>query len=96
MNKDVLQQQADRGQEAQLFLKYIEDNPYFLSVMKELEEEYANKLLKLKPSETELFTIIQATREALYEPLKKIQGDKLFGEHSQNELEGKNPKEGIL
>lgn len=96
MNTELLQQQVDRGSEAEMFLRYLEnDGKYFLQILKECEEELANDILRLSPHDIDEFATKQAQRLSLYEPLKRIQSDKAMGELALKQLEGNTPK-GIL
>jgi len=85
---ELLQEQVDRGNDADLFLRFIDEHKYFLNVLKEIEEELANSVLNLKPESKEQFTILQAQRMALLEPLKRIQGDKMLLDVSKEQPKG--------
>lgn len=85
---ELLQEQVDRGNDADLFLRFIDEHKYFLNILKEIEEELANEVLNLKPESKEQFTILQAKRLALLEPLKRIQGDKMLLNMSKEQPKG--------
>ena len=91
-----LQDQVNTGHEAAMFLRYLDESKYFLNVLAKCETDLANKIMALSPDNTVEFTVLQAQRLSLYEPLKMAQSDKYFGELAQLELDGTAPQGGIL
>lgn len=87
-----------RGQDAEQFMKFIQDGEkYFLKLLTECETEIANSLLNLSPESTMGFTILQAQRQALYEPLKRVYIDIELGKKAYARLTGTEDKTtGIL
>lgn len=81
------QEQITRGIEAQHFLQFIEKEPYFKSLFSELDEEYTAEILGLKPNDTERFSLLQAKRFALYEPIERAKMDVVVGENAKVNLD---------
>ncbi len=81
------QELIERGLNAKNFLQFIEREPYFKNLFKELDEEYTQEILGLKPFETEKFTLLQTKRLALYEPIDRAKMDIIVGENAKDNLD---------
>lgn len=95
-----LEREIQRGLDAKLFLSYLEREPYFKKLFEELDDKYTKELLGLKPTQTEEFSVLQAKRISLYEPMNMVHQDILIGEKATAEIElfdqGQSSSEGIL
>ena len=95
-----LEEQRQRGLEAQLFLEYLEREPYFKNLFAEIDGELTASMLGLDPFKTEKFTLAQCKRLALYEPLTRVQQDIELGQRATAEMElldsGRSNEKGIL
>ncbi len=81
------QELIERGLNAKNFLQFIEREPYFKNLFKELDEEYTQEILGLKPADTEKFTLLQTKRLALYEPIDRAKMDVAVGENAKTNLD---------
>lgn len=81
------QEEIARGIEAQHFLQFIDKEPYFKMLFQELDDEYTKELLGLNPFETEKFSLLQAKRYALYEPIERAKMDVVVGENAKVNLD---------
>jgi len=79
-----------RGIEAQRFLQYLnEGEQYFKKIFEEIDRELIEAINGLDPSQQMEFTILQAKRASLYEPIKRVQMDRVIGIEERNRTEGK-------
>jgi len=87
-----------RGQEAESFMKFIQDGEqYFLKLMSQLETEMINSILGLRPMDKELFTVYKAQLEGLYTPLQRVGADIEIGKQAFNRINGiEDENKGIL
>jgi hypothetical protein len=83
----TLDQQFERGQSAELFLRFITDNPYFKSLFSELDDEYTREIQGLDPLKKEEWAILQAKRLALYEPLNRVHMDISIGRRAYDMMQ---------
>ena len=82
--------------DAQEFKTYLRDNPYFPSLVNELDSEIAESILGLDPSDKESFSLLQARRLALRLTLDRVESDIIMGNEATRELEGRPIEGGIL
>jgi len=90
-----LEYERDRGIAAQQFLDTVKREGYFERVMMEVDNEYTTAIAGLSPADTQNFTILQARRQALYDPLNRVMMDITLGQQSKAQLDGE-PVKGIL
>ena len=96
-----LEAQIARGLEAQHFLQFIENEPYFKEVFQELDNDRVKAILGLDPQNTQAFTVLQAQRANHYELIHRIHQDAHIGQLARKEMEeldanGERTQEGIL
>lgn len=89
------QERIERGQEAKRFLDYITTNPYFQTVLKQIDEDLLNEMMGLDPKDTTRWAHLQVARMCLYSPVHRIRADFDIGQRAQAETDG-TQKEGIL
>lgn len=92
----TLEKQQRRGMDAKEFKTYLRDNPYFPSLVNELDSEIAESILGLDPSDKESFSLLQARRLALRLTLDRVESDIIMGNEATRELEGRPIEGGIL
>ena len=90
------QSRIERGQEAKRFIDYITGNPYFNSVLKQIDEDLLNEMMALSPTDTVRWAHLQVARMCLYSPVHRIRADYDIGMRAQAEADGTIGKEGIL
>ena len=88
------QSKIERGQEAMRFLQYIQENPYYKSVLEEIDSELMREVSGLDPKEKERWSLIQSARVALYMGINRVYQDVEIGRKADSQ-EGTTPK-GIL
>lgn len=82
--------------QAQEFKTYLKENPYFLSIVNELQDENKQAILDLNPNNKDMFTFLQATRLGIGLPLSRVDQDIIMGNDASNRLEGRPIEGGIL
>jgi hypothetical protein len=96
MDKTQLEKAIERGLEAEHFLQFIEREAYFKSLFQEIDQNLVNAIVGLDPHNTAAFTILQAKRMSLYEPINMVHRDIELGKRAQAEVLSEGQKEGIL
>lgn len=96
MDKEQLEAAIERGLNAQHFLQFIDREPYFKMLFQEIDTALINALLGLDPKNTDSFTILQAKRQSLYEPISCVHRDIEIGKRASEEIEGTAEQKGIL
>ena len=96
MDKPQLENAIERGLNAQHFLQFINNEPYFKTLFQEIDSALMNAIMGLDPNNKEAFTVLQAKRMALYEPINCVHRDVEIGKRAMEELNGGNTAEGIL
>lgn len=87
MDQDQLEAQRLRGQEAEQFLEFLKtDGQYFVKLFEELNNELNTMIAGLDPQNTMAFTVLQAKRLSLYEPLNRVHADVQIGRKAAQEL----------
>jgi hypothetical protein len=88
----------ERGQEAEQFLRFIQDgNQYFLKLMSQLEGELLGRLRSLSPSQRDQFSEVKAQLDGIYEPLHRVHVDIELGKAAWARINGvEDQTQGIL
>jgi len=82
-----LEAQRLRGIQAQQFLEYLKtEGKYFTMLFEELDGELNVAIGGLTPMDRDSFTVLQARRQSLYEPLRRIEVDIQIGQRAAEEL----------
>lgn len=91
-----LQEQLEIGQQAEGFLRYIEENKYFEELIQRVVLEYSARVLSLRGDQaTEFLKLKERLDVWQYEILNAIRGDVGNATEAQRLLEGK-PEKGLL
>lgn len=88
------QQIINRGSDAEQFKRYLEDNPYFGSVIELARQLIAQNIDGLKPDEQMKFTILRSQSMAISMLLDLIEMDIEAGQKALGRMQGKEVKEG--
>jgi len=95
MTEDELIHQ--RGTEAEEFIRYVEENKYYLGVLEEIQKSIMDSMIGLRPWQKDEFSLLKAQLECLYLPINKVRVDVEMGKQAFNRLNGVvDMKEGIL
>ena len=96
---DELQEQLERGKQAEDFLKYTQDNPYFNGLLERVKLEYASKALGLSISQEtrDQYVILRGGMYAVDDITNAIQGDIYLGGEALKRLNGETEEpKGLL
>jgi hypothetical protein len=90
------QARIERGQAAKRFLDYYNTDPYYKSVMKQIEDDIMLEMMGLNPVDVTRWAHLQVSRMVLYSPVQRIYADYEIGQRALAESEEPRTKEGIL
>lgn len=91
-----LQEQLEVGKQAEDFLRYIEENPYFKGLLERIKLEMARQILDLQPQNTERFSDLKIRMDAMDEILNAARGDIYLGSEALKKLDGVKEPGGLL
>jgi hypothetical protein len=94
---DELQEQLERGKQAEDFLKYTQQNGYFTNLLERVKLEYARNILSLSPVQTDEFTDYQCRRTGVDDVMNAVRGDIFLGGEALKRLNGETEEpKGLL
>ena len=98
MNNPSDEQLHQKGQEAEAFIKSLEEgNKYFYGVLADINQGIMDSIVDLKPSQKDEFSFLKSQLECLYEPIRRIQRDIEIGKQAWDRINGTEDKtQGIL
>ena len=91
-----LQDQIELGKEAERFLLYVEENPYFKGLVDRIKLTYAQQILSLNNLQKDEFADYRCRITGIEDIMNAISGDIALGQSAFDELNGNKPKGGIL
>ena len=91
-----LQDQIDTGRQAEEFLRYTSDHPYFEGLIQRMQLEYAKRILDLAPDEVDAFRTLRVASNAVGDIKEAILGDIYLASEALKQREGIIDKGGIL
>lgn len=84
---------AARGSQAEEFLRYYNDNPYFQSVVGVAKQIVTNKIMNLKPDQQIEFTILKSQMTVFDDLFNLVNIDVFEGQKAVARIQGE-PAEG--
>lgn len=84
-----LQEQLEIGTQAEDFLRYIEEKPYFKNLVERIKLEIASQILRLSPSDKDAFSEMRSEMNGVDMVLNAVSGDIFLGSEALMKLEGK-------
>lgn len=94
---DDLQEQLGIGNQAEEFLKYVSEHPYFEGMLERIRLEYGRQILSLLPEETAIFTALRTKMDAIDDVMNVARNDVLIGSDALKKLSGESEQpKGIL
>ena len=92
-----LQEQLEVGKQAEDFLKYLSEHPYFEGLLERVKLEYARRILDLQPASKDDFSLYRASMTAVDEIMNAIRGDIYLGSEAFKQLNGESEQpKGLL
>jgi hypothetical protein len=85
---DDLQQELERGKQAEDFLKYTQEHPYFNGLIERVGLQYAQSILSLDPNEPDVFVRLRCRMQGAAEVIDAIHGDIYLGAEAFKKLTG--------
>lgn len=70
-----LQEQIDTGKQAEDFLRYLAEHPYFEGLLERVKLELARTILDLDPDKTESFTYCRSRMIGVDDVMNAVRGD---------------------
>ena len=96
MTNDELQQLVEIGRQAEQFLEYLKENPYFRQLLERITMELMQQMYGLTTNDKDIFVILKAQMEIIPEILDAVSGDILMAQDALKKLEGEEEKSPIL
>jgi hypothetical protein len=91
-----LQDQIDIGRQAEEFLRYTSEHPYFEGLLDRIKLEMAKQILTLTPQQTEVFSEMKAEMNGIDQVMNAVRGDIYIASEALKQREGIIDKGGIL
>ena len=91
-----LQDQIDIGRQAEEFLRYTADHPYFEGLLDRIKLESARQILDLAAHNTQEFTVLRIGMATVDEIMNAVRGDIYLASEALKQKEGIIDKGGIL
>jgi hypothetical protein len=91
-----LQDQIDTGRQAEEFLRYTSEHPYFEGLLERIKLEYARRILELRPSETDDFSFNRQAMYAIDGVMNAVRGDIYLASEALKQIDGVIDRGGIL
>ncbi len=91
-----LQEQYQTGKDAEAFLGYVSEHPYFEKLLERVKLEFARRILDLSPTDKDSFSLYRASMTAIDEVMNAIRGDIYLGSEALDQINGKAPAPGGL
>ena len=83
-----LQEQLDTGKQAEAFLQYVSDHPYFEGLLERMKLEYARQILDLSHDQTVAFSSLRSGMAGIDGVMNAVRGDIYLGAEAFKQLEG--------
>ena len=91
-----LQEQLELGNQAEEFLKYVTDHPYFQGLIERMKLEYARQILDLPAENIELFRGFRYRMSGVDDVMNAVRGDIYLGSDALKKLNGEPETGGLL
>uniref|UniRef100_A0A6H1ZR45 Uncharacterized protein n=1 Tax=viral metagenome TaxID=1070528 RepID=A0A6H1ZR45_9ZZZZ len=91
-----LQEQLEIGKQAEDFLKYLAEHPYFEGLLERVKLEYARQILELMPDRKEAFSLMKSEMLGIDEIMNAVRGDIYLASEALKKLSGEEDKGGLL
>jgi hypothetical protein len=91
-----LQDQIDTGRQAEEFLRYTSEHPYFEGLLERIRLEYARLILDLPPNDKDWFTYYRHKMDGIAEVMNAVRGDIYFASEALKQIDGVIDRGGIL
>lgn len=91
-----LQEYLEVGKQAEEFNRYINEHPYFLSLLDRIKLEYSKTILGLRPEEKDRFSLLTQSIIALDDIMNNVRGDIALGADAFSRMNSEPRIEGIL
>lgn len=93
---DDLQGQIEIGRQAEEFLKYTWDYPYFNNLLERITKEFERQILELSPSQKDAFSNLMTGKIAMTTFIETVRSDIYLASEALKQLEGVKEPGGLL
>ena len=83
-----LQEQLEVGHQAEAFLQYLSEHPYFEGLLERMRLELARQILDLMPNNTQDFTVFRSQISGVDLIMNAISGDIYIAQEALKKLNG--------
>jgi hypothetical protein len=91
-----LHDQVEIGRQAEEFLRYTQEHPYFEGLLERIKLEYARGILELSPNEAEFFARLRSKMDGVSEVMNAVRGDIYLASEALKQIDGVIDRGGIL
>jgi hypothetical protein len=83
-----LQEQIDTGKQAEDFLRYLADHPYFEGLLERVKLELARGILELSPNDAEVFVRLRCKMDGVSDIMNAVRGDVYLAQEAYKRANG--------
>jgi hypothetical protein len=91
-----LQDQIDTGRQAEEFLRYTQEHPYFEGLLDRIKLEMTKQILMLTPQQTYTFAEIKSEMNGIDQIMNAVRGDIYLASEALKQIDGVIDRGGIL
>lgn len=91
-----LQEQLEIGRQAEDFLKYVSEHPYFEGLIERIKLEYARQILDTAALDKDVFSRLKWQMDAVAGITYAVSGDIAMGSEALKQLDGVKDTGGLL
>jgi hypothetical protein len=91
-----LQDQVEIGRQAEEFLRYTQEHPYFEGLLDRIKLEMTKQILMLTPQQTYTFAEIKSEMNGIDQIMNAVRGDIYIASEALKQIDGVIDRGGIL
>jgi hypothetical protein len=91
-----LQDQVEIGRQAEEFLRYTQEHPYFEGLLDRIKLEMTKQILMLTPQQTYTFAEIKSEMNGIDQIMNAVRGDIYLASEALKQIDGVIDRGGIL
>jgi hypothetical protein len=91
-----LHDQVEIGRQAEEFLRYTSEHPYFEGLLERVKLEYARRILELEPTDKDNFSLYRSAMSTIDEVMNAVRGDIYLASEALKQIDGVIDRGGIL
>jgi hypothetical protein len=96
MTEEELHEQIETGRQAEEFLRYVQDHPYFNGLLERVKLELMQRVFELHPMQKDEFTTLMTRIQFIPEIMGAVSGDIYLASDAFAKLNGVKESGGLL